>query len=97
VRSGVRPSAPSTAEGPARAGLQVAERAGHVVIAGVQPYSAAARAGVRPGQTIVSANGTPVSSVSQLVNIVRSADGVISLIVNDPDAGRVIINYELSA
>jgi serine protease Do len=98
VRSGVRPSPPPTAEGPARAGLQVAERGGRVVIAAVQPYSAAARTGVRAGQVIVSANGRQISSAAQLAEVVRTADeGALSLVIDDAQVGRVIINYELQS
>jgi S1-C subfamily serine protease len=96
IRSGTRPQPPATEDEPARAGLQVAERGGRVVVAGVLPYSAAARAGVRPGQAIVSANGREIGSVDQLAEAVRGArNGALSLIVDDPQAGRMIINYEL--
>lgn len=96
VTSGTRPERTSTADGPARAGLQVAQQGGRVVIAGVQPYSSAARAGVRAGQTIISANGREIGSVDELVAVVREArNNALSLVVEDPQAGRVIINYEL--
>jgi serine protease Do len=97
VTSGTRPQrAAAAAEGPARAGLQVTQRGGRVVIAAVQPYSSAARAGVRPGQAIVSANGREIGSVDQLAQVVRGAsEGALSLIVDDPQAGRIIVNYEL--
>ena len=98
VHSGVRPRRPPALDEPARAGLQVAQQGGRVIIAAVQPYSAAARAGVRPGQVIVSANGQEISSFQQLVAVVRTAAlrGVLSLVVEDREVGRVIINYELS-
>ena len=96
VRSGTRPQPRTTTDAPARAGLQVAQQGGRVVVAGVQPYSSAARAGVRAGQTIISANGREVSTVDQLADVVRGADHrALSLIVEDPQAGRIIINYEL--
>jgi len=96
VRSGVRPRQTPVSDEPARAGLQVAEQGGRVVITGVQPFSAAARAGVREGQVIVSANGRPISSIAQLIDVVRNAkDGALSLVVDDPQVGRIIINYEL--
>ena len=99
VRSGGRPEAPAaTAGGSARAGLQVAEQGGRVVIAAVQPYSTAARAGVRAGQVVVSANGRQIGSVEQLADVVREARaGALSLVVDDPEVGRVIINYELTS
>jgi S1-C subfamily serine protease len=96
IRSGERPQPRTEANGPARAGLQVAAQGGRVVIAGVQAYSSAARAGVRPGQVVVSANGREIRSVDQLADAVRDArNGALSLIVDDPQAGRLIINYEL--
>ena len=96
VRSGTRPQARANNDGPARAGLQVVERGGRVVIAGVQPYSAAARVGVRAGQAVVSANGRQVASVDQLADVVRGIrNGALSLVVDDPQAGRIILNYEL--
>jgi len=62
------------------------------------PYSAAARAGVRPGQMIVSANGREVGTVDQLASAVRGArNNALSLIVDDPQAGRIVINYELQS
>ena len=98
VHSGVRPRRRPASDEPGRAGLQVVEQGGRVIIAGVQPYSTAARAGVRPGQVIVSANRQIISSIEQLVAAVRAAAtrGVLSLIVEDREVGRVIINYELS-
>jgi serine protease Do len=96
VRSGTRPQPRATPDAPARAGLQVAQQGGRVVIGGVQPYSSAARAGVRAGQVVVSANGREIGSVDQLAEVVRGArDGALSLVVEDPQAGRIIINYEL--
>jgi serine protease Do len=96
VTSGTRPQQRQTVEGPARAGLQVVQQGGRVVVAGVQPYSSAARAGVRAGQAIVTANGQQIRSVDQLVGVVRDArNNALSLVVEDPQAGRVIINYEL--
>ena len=84
------------ADAPTSAELQVAQQGGRVVIAGVQPYSSAARAGVRAGQTIISANGREVSTVDQLADVVRGAENrALSLIVEYPQAGRIIINYEL--
>jgi serine protease Do len=97
VRSGTRPQPRATPDAPARAGLQVAQQGGRVVIAGVQPYSSAARAGVRVGQAVISANGREIASVDQLAEVVREArNGALSLVVEDPQAGRIIINYELT-
>ena len=86
VRSGTRPQPrAATADGPARAGLQVTQRGGRVVIAAVQQYSAAARAGVRPGQMIVSANGQEIGTAAQLSQIVGNArSSALSLVVDDP-------------
>jgi hypothetical protein len=46
----------------------------------------------------VSANGRPISTVAQLAEVVHGAtSGALSLIVEDPQAGRLIINYELQS
>jgi hypothetical protein len=51
---------------------------------------------VRAGQTIISASGREIASVDQLVDVVRDAKtGALSLVVEDREAGRIIINYPL--
>lgn len=96
VTSGTRPEPAPAGAGPARAGLQVAQQGERVVIAGVQPFSSAARAGIRAGQVIVSANGREIETVEELVQAVQGAtNDALSLVVEDPEAGRVIINFEL--
>lgn len=98
VRSGVRPTATAPPDEHSRAGLQGAERGGRVVSAGVQPYSTAGLAGVRAGQVIVLANGHAISSIAQIAEEVRRVpNGALSLIVDDPQVGRIIINYELQS
>ncbi|HEX5438922.1 MAG TPA: trypsin-like peptidase domain-containing protein [Gemmatimonadaceae bacterium] len=98
VTSGVKPKpAPSVQNEPSRAGFGVEERGGHVVIAAVRDYSPAQRAGVAPGQVILQANRQAISSIDQLVAVIRKANGgPLSLIVDDPQVGKRIINYQLS-
>jgi serine protease Do len=95
VRSGVRPERSTGGDEATSAGLQVVQRGTRVIIAGVQPYSSAARAGLRPGLLIVSANGEEIRSVDQLRSVLTRAQGVLSLIVEGPDTGRFIVNFEL--
>jgi S1-C subfamily serine protease len=95
VRSGVRPERATGADAATSAGLQVVQRGSRVFIAAVQPYSSAARAGLRPGFAIVSANGEEIRSVEQLRSALSRAQGVLSLILESPDAGRFIINFEI--
>ncbi|MDC6169505.1 PDZ domain-containing protein, partial [Paucibacter sp. XJ19-41] len=42
---------------------------------------AAARAGVRPGDVLLAINGTPVSSVEQVREVVAAADKSVALLV----------------
>jgi serine protease Do len=97
VTSGVKPQPPpSIRNEQARAGFAVVERGGHVVVAAVRTHSAAARAGVRPGQEILEANRQRIASIDQLASVIRKANGgPLSLIVDDPDLGRTIITYQL--
>jgi S1-C subfamily serine protease len=63
---------------------------------GGPPPAGAGRAGPRPGQVIVTANGREIGSVDELVEAARAArNGAMSLVVDDPQVGRVIISYEL--
>ena len=95
IRSGVRPDPPEP-EGPARVGFAIAERGGQLIVAGVQPYSAAARSGIRTGQVILQVNRNTVRTVDDFTSAVRAArENVLSIVVDDPQIGRTIINYEL--
>jgi len=95
IRSGIVPEPPPTSEEPMPIGFAVTQRADGLVIAAVRPYSAAARAGVRPGQVLLAVNRREVSTLAEFGQAVREAvDGAVSLIVRDPQVGRVIINYE---
>jgi serine protease Do len=68
-----------------------------VVIAGVQPYSAAAAAGVRTGQLLLQINGQPVRSIDDARRMAGTlrAGSVASLRVRDPELGETIINYRV--
>ena len=68
-----------------------------VVIAGVQPNSSAAAAGVRAGQVLLGINGQAVRTVDDARRIVGGlrAGSVASLRVRDPEIGETIINYRV--
>ena len=100
VRSGVRPKPPPppAPNEPGQAGFTVAERGRQVIVSSVRAYSPAARAGVRPGQLILSANRRQVTSAADLVAAIRQApQGILSLVVHDPNIGRTIVNYRLGS
>lgn len=54
----------------------------------------AARAGLQPGDVVLSVNGTPVQSVEQLRNLVKSAKDEVALLVQRGDA-RIFVPVEL--
>jgi serine protease Do len=92
------PPPPAPPEEAPRLGFGVSEQAGRVVVAAVSPYSAAARAGVRSGQVILSVNRREVRTVADFVAAIQSLPGnVILLIVEDPQLGRLLIDYQLEA
>ncbi|HLV25690.1 MAG TPA: trypsin-like peptidase domain-containing protein [Gemmatimonadales bacterium] len=93
--SGVVPEAtPTPSEGPASAGIAVAQNGPRVFITGVQSYSAAARAGLSRGQEILRVNRQEISSVADLQAVLRSASGALSFVVRDPRLpGEYIVNY----
>jgi serine protease Do len=102
VRSGVAPAAERARAGAQPERQDVAERLGFAatttdgaaLVTGVRPLSAAARAGVRPGQRIVRVNQREVRGAGDIVAAVRAARrDVVSLLVDDPQIGRTIINY----
>lgn len=96
VRSGIVPERPPIPSEPARLGFAVSQQGNRVVVAAVQPYTAAGRAGVRPGQVVAAVNRHKITSVEQFAQAARAVDGdVISLILVDPNVGRIIVNYEL--
>ncbi|HEX7091267.1 MAG TPA: trypsin-like peptidase domain-containing protein [Longimicrobiales bacterium] len=95
VRSGVRPQPSPAQTGAGGVGFSVAQQGGRLVVAAVRPFSPAARAGIRPGQAILEVNRREVVTVEEFASAVRrSRDGVLSLIVAEPDLGRRIINFE---
>jgi serine protease Do len=63
-----------------------------LVVEGVE--GAAAEAGVRPGDIVIAANGTPVKSVEQLRSMVAGAKSHVALLVQRGDA-RVFVPVEL--
>jgi len=96
VRSGVKPEPAPPLEGPTRVGFSLAVDDGRLIVASVRAFSAAARAGIRPGQQIVEVNRHEVSTIEEFVAAVNEADrDVVSIVVLDPELGRMIVNYEL--
>ena len=67
---------------------KAAELAGGVVVEEVA--GAAAKAGVRPGDVIVSVNRTPVKSPEQLRELIGKAGKTVALLVQRDDA-RIFI------
>jgi len=63
-----------------------------LVVANVD--GAAAEAGVRPGDIVIAANGTPVKSVEQLRSVVSGSKNHVALLVQRGDA-RVFVPVEL--
>jgi serine protease Do len=55
---------------------------------------AAAKAGVQPGDVIISVNSTPVNSVEQLRDIINKSGKTVALLVQRDDA-RVFIPVPL--
>ena len=95
VRSGERPVPRPHPAGSPGIGFSVAQEGGRPVVAAVRPHSPAARAGVRPGQVILEVNRREISTVEEFASAVRRAqNGVLSLIVAEPELGRRIINFE---
>ena len=65
---------------------------GGVLVEGVS--GPAARAGLQPGDVVLSVNGTPVRSVDQLRDMVKGAKDQIALLVQRGDA-RIFVPVEL--
>jgi serine protease Do len=100
IKTGGPPASPPPGEDEAapRLGFGVAEEAGRVVVAAVNPYSAAARAGVRPGQVILSVNRREVHTLQEFVAALQALpNNVLLMIVQDPQLGRLLIDYELES
>jgi serine protease Do len=95
IRSGEVPRPPPDPPDTIGVGFGVVEGPNGLVIGSVRPYSAAERANVRPGQVIEAVNRHPVRSLPDLLGAIRGGSGVLSLIVLDPQLGRMIINYSL--
>ena len=71
---------------------EASKLAGGVVVEDVG--GAAAKAGVRPGDVIVSANRTPITSTEQLKGIVDKAGKAIALLIQRDDA-RIFVPVPL--
>jgi serine protease Do len=71
---------------------QQAELGDGLVVEDVE--GAAAEAGVRPGDIVIAANGTPVKSVEQLRSVVSGSKSHVALLVQRGDA-RVFVPIEL--
>jgi serine protease Do len=65
-----------------------------VVITSVDPLSAAAAAGVRPGQVVARVNGTEIRGTADLEKVARGLDAgdVVSMIVRQGES-EVIVNF----
>src|SRR5690606_6391927 len=95
IRSGVTAEPPPPLEEPTRVGFAGAEEGGKVVVAAVRPYSAAARAGIRVGQEVLSVNRQAVRTLQDFSDAIRKTeDQAISVIVRDARLGPVIVNFE---
>jgi serine protease Do len=80
----------------------LAERFGHersdgVIISEVVPFSAAANAGVRPGQILLRVNGQEVGTPADIERIAQGlgAGEVVSLRLIAPELGETFVNYRL--
>jgi S1-C subfamily serine protease len=64
-------------------------------VAEVAPYSAAAAAGMRPGQLIRSINGRAVRTPADAAQALRSLrpGAAVSVRVLDPELGETVVNY----
>src|SRR5690606_2077538 len=96
IRSGARPTPPPPhPNGATGIGFSVAQQDGRTVVAAVRPHSPAARAGVRPGQVILQVNRREIATLDEFAAAVRrTRDGVLSLVVAEPQLGRRIINFD---
>ncbi len=81
---------------------QLATRFGHdadrgVIVSAVRRFSEAARAGISPGQLIVSVNGQELDTMNEFESIIEDIESgeVVSIRVIDPNLGETIINYRL--
>ncbi len=97
VRSGLvpRPPPPDMAD-TIGVGFAVAPTSAGLAISGVRPYSAADRAGLRVGQVIEAVNRRDIHGIEDLVRAIRAGNGLLSLVVSDPQVGRMMINYSLT-
>jgi S1-C subfamily serine protease len=97
VNLGTTAATPAEVEAPIKASPgklgAVTELAFHdndfaVKVTEVEPGSAAARAGLRPGSLIVAAGGKPVLHPNDLNDAVRTSNGALKLTIVDPSTGK---------
>ena len=62
------------------------KKAGGALVSSVEDGSAAAKAGIRRGDIILSVNGAPVTGVDQLKTATKDADRTLALLVKRNDA-----------
>jgi membrane-associated protease RseP (regulator of RpoE activity) len=62
-------------------------------INGVVANSAAAQAGLLPGDAIIEINGVPITSMTALTSAVRSSRGQAELLVRDVHSGRLFLQF----
>ncbi|HLG06442.1 MAG TPA: trypsin-like peptidase domain-containing protein [Gemmatimonadales bacterium] len=96
LHTGVAPTiAPTHHPGRVALGFTVTLVEEEVHVVEVEPYSTAARAGLRPGQVILAVNRQPVRSRDEFDAALREfrPSTAISLRVRDPDLGETVVNY----
>lgn len=94
VRLGVS-VVPLTADVARQLGIQT--NGAGVVIADVSPSSPAGRAGVRPGQVLLTLNGQPIRTPAELRTAVERLEPrrPVSLRLRDPEMGEMILNFRV--
>lgn len=84
------PAAPLAAPTAADLGLLLLEEEGRLVVLGVSEHSAAADAGVEPGDRIVTAAEAPVATVDELEALLAGDGAEVLLLVEQNGRERVV-------